>query len=308
MNDKHIPVLLHEAIENLAIKEDGIYVDLTLGRGGHSEEILKRIPRGTLIGIDQDETAIKESEERLRKVSNNFTLIHDNFVNILTILKDLGIDKVDGILADLGVSSPQFDDPDRGFSYRYDSELDMRMDLSQSLTAKEIVNNYSLEQLNRIFRDYGEEKYSYSIAKNIVKAREAAPINTTFELVEIIKKSKPQKELKKVGHPAKQVFQALRIATNDELGVLEKVLQIAPQLLKKEGRLVIITFHSLEDRLVKQAFKELSVVEGNRYDLPIKNVEKDFYLPNRGAILPKEEEIANNHRSVSAKLRVLAKK
>ena len=306
---KHIPVLLNETIESLDIKKDGIYVDLTLGRGGHSEAILSRLSsRGRLIGVDQDETAIKESEERLKKNFNNFTLVRSNFFHIDEILKDLGIDKVDGILMDLGVSSPQFDDESRGFSYNYDSPLDMRMDQRNQLTAKEIVNTYSLKELTDIFQNYGEDKYSYSIAKNIVKEREIRPIETTFQLVDIIKRSKPQKELKKVGHPAKQIFQALRIAVNDELRVLEETLWKAASLLKSGGRLAVITFHSGEDKIVKKIFKELTVVEGNRYDLPNKKIEKDFVLINHKVIIPSEEEIANNHRSVSSKLRVIMKK
>ena len=309
MNEKHVPVLLNEVIEGLNIKSDGIYVDLTLGRGGHSEAILSRLsPKGLLIGVDQDETAIKESDERLAKVAKNYVLVRSNFVEIESILENLHIDKVDGILMDLGVSSPQFDDISRGFTYRYDAPLDMRMDQRNSLTAKEIVNTYSLKELTDIFQIYGEEKYAYSIAKNIVKYREEKEIETTFELVEIIKKSKPQKELKKVGHPAKQVFQALRIAVNDELNVLYKTLQKAVYLLKKKGRLAVISFHSGEDKIVKQIFKSLTVVEGNRYDLPLKNEEKEFIEVNHKVIVPSQEEIERNHRSVSSKLRIIERK
>ena len=309
MNEKHVPVLLNEVIEGLNIKSDGIYVDLTLGRGGHSEAILSRLsPKGLLIGVDQDETAIKESDERLAKVAKNYVLVRSNFVEIESILENLHIDKVNGILMDLGVSSPQFDDISRGFTYRYDAPLDMRMDQRNSLTAKEIVNTYSLKELTDIFQIYGEEKYAYSIAKNIVKYREEKEIETTFELVEIIKKSKPQKELKKVGHPAKQVFQALRIAVNDELNVLYKTLQKAVYLLKKKGRLAVISFHSGEDKIVKQIFKSLTVVEGNRYDLPLKNEEKEFIEVNHKVIVPSQEEIERNHRSVSSKLRIIERK
>ena len=305
---KHIPVLLNETIESLDIKKDGIYVDLTLGRGGHSEAILSRLSsEGRLIGVDQDETAIKESEERLKKNFNNFTLVRSNFFHIDEILKDLGIEKVDGILMDLGVSSPQFDDESRGFSYNYDSPLDMRMDQRNQLTAKEIVNTYSLKELTDIFQNYGEDKYSYSIAKNIVKEREIRPIETTFQLVDIIKRSKPQKELKKVGHPAKQIFQALRIAVNDELRVLEETLWKAASLLKSGGRLAVITFHSGEDKIVKKIFKELTVVEGNRYDLPLMEEKKEYNLITRKGIKPSEEEIEYNHRSVSSVLRIIEK-
>ena len=308
-NFKHIPVLLNEVISSLNIKKDGIYVDLTLGRGGHSEAILSHLSsKGRLIGVDQDETAIKESEERLKKNYSNFTLVRSNFRYVDEILSNLGISKVDGILMDLGVSSPQFDDESRGFSYNYDSPLDMRMDQRNKLTAKDVVNTYSLKELTDIFQNYGEDKYSYSIAKNIVKEREVHPIETTFQLVDIIKRSKPAKELKKPGHPAKQIFQALRIAVNDELRVLEETLYKAIALLAKEGRLSVITFHSGEDKIVKKIFKELTVVEGNRYDLPIQNEEKEFVLINHKVIVPSDEEVINNHRSISAKLRTIMKK
>ena len=306
---KHIPVLLNEVIDGLNIKADGVYLDLTLGRAGHSSVILSKLsPKGLLIGVDQDETAIKESEERLSKIANNFKLVRSNFEYIDEILESLDIEKVDGILMDLGVSSPQFDDISRGFTYRYDAPLDMRMDQRNDLTAAKIVNTYSLEELCKIFQEYGEEKYSYSIAKNIVKAREVEEIKTTLQLVEIIKRSKPQKELKKVGHPAKQIFQALRIAVNDEINVLFKTLDKAANHLNSGGRLAVITFHSGEDKIVKQVFKNLCVSEGNRYDLPIVNEEKDFELVNRKVIVPSELEVNSNHRSVSAKLRIIARK
>ena len=214
---KHIPVLLKETIDGLNIKPDGIYLDLTLGRGGHSGEILKRLTSGHLYGVDQDQEAIKESEKHLREIGDNFTIIYSNFSHVDEILEERHIEYVDGILMDLGVSSPQFDEGYRGFSYREDAPLDMRMDTNASLTAYQIVNTYSLDDIFRIIRDYGEDKFAYQIAKNIVKAREDKPIKTTFELVDIIKKSKPMKELSKAGHPAKQTFQALRIAVNDEL-------------------------------------------------------------------------------------------
>lgn len=308
MNETHIPVLLNEVIDGLNIKKDGIYLDLTLGRAGHSSKILSSLSaNGRLIGVDQDDEAIEASKERLSKIGNNFTLVRDNFVNIDEILKGLGIDKVDGILMDLGVSSPQFDDQSRGFSYRYDSELDMRMDKRNPLTAKRIVNEYSINDLVRIFNEYGEEKYSYSIAKNIVKQRESQPINTTFELVEIIKRSKPAKELSKVGHPAKQIFQALRIEVNDEINVLKRTLTKALNHLNKGGRLAVITFHSGEDKIVKYLFKDLTVVEGNRYDLPLTTDKKEYRLITRKGIKPSEEEIQNNHRSVSSVLRIIEK-
>lgn len=308
MENKHIPVLLNEVIEGLNINPSGIYVDLTLGRGGHSEEILKRLNDGVLIGVDQDETAIKESQERLKDFSSKCVLVRANFSQVDEILKSQHIDKVDGILMDLGVSSPQFDDVSRGFTYRYDAPLDMRMDQRKTLTAKIIVNTYSLSELTKIFQDYGEEKYSYSIAKNIIKAREKKEIETTFELVDIIKASKPSKELKKVGHPAKQVFQALRIAVNDELNVLYDTLLKVPYLLKSNGRLAIITFHSGEDKIVKQIFKKLTVIEGNRFDGPDQNKEVEFELVNRKVIVPSEKELEQNHRSASSKLRILKRK
>lgn len=306
--EKHIPVLLKETIENLEIKPDGIYLDLTLGRAGHSSEILKKLKTGMLIGVDQDIEAINQSRERLEKISNNFTLVHKNFSEIDEILDSLNIKEVDGILMDLGVSSPQFDNPLRGFSYREDAPLDMRMNQEQEKSAKEVVNNYSLSDLNRVFRDYGEEKYAYQIAKNIVKRREASPILTTFELVDVIKASKPWKELEKAGHPAKQVFQAIRIEVNDELNVLSLTLEKALRRLKSGGRLAVITFHSLEDRIAKNIFKEATTVIGNRLDGPNDREEKDFYLVNKKPLVATSEELEMNRRSTSAKLRVVARK
>ena len=306
--EEHIPVLLNEVIEGLNIKPSGIYLDLTVGRGGHSSEILARLTSGRLIAVDQDEEAIIASNERLSKISDHYKIIRANFSALSEILSSEGLEEVDGILMDLGVSSPQFDKGERGFSYNADARLDMRMDQRQDLTAYKIVNTYSLEDLNKIFLIYGEEKYSYSIAKNIIKAREIAPIETTFQLVDIIKRSKPMKELKKVGHPAKQVFQALRIATNDELNVLEKTLKIALKHLAPEGRLAVITFHSGEDRIVKNIFKEAAVEIGNRLDGPMANQEKEFTLINHKPITASESELERNHRSASAKLRIIAKK
>jgi len=305
----HIPVLLQETIEGLNVKKDGIYVDLTLGRAGHSSEILKKLDNGLLIGIDQDEQALIESEEKLKKINSNYKLIRSNFVQLEEILKNEHIDYVDGILMDLGVSSPQFDDPNRGFSYREDARLDMRMDQRNSLTACEVVNTYSLENLTKVFREYGEEKFAYSIAKNIVKTRESKKIETTYELVEIVKKSKPMKELAKQGHPAKQVFQALRIEVNDELHVLEETLKVATARLKKKGgRLAVITFHSLEDRIVKNYFKSLAVREGNRNNLPLNEEECEYRLVNTHPIAPSEKELEINHRSKSSKLRIIERK
>ena len=306
--DEHIPVLLNEVITGLNIKSSGTYVDLTVGRGGHSSEILARLKEGHLICVDQDEEAIVASQARLSKISNNFEIVRSNFSHLEEILKDKNIDEVDGILMDLGVSSPQFDKGERGFSYKEDARLDMRMDQRQDLTAYNIINTYSLEDLTKIFQIYGEEKYSFSIAKNIIKARESAPIETTFQLVQIIKRSKPMKELKKVGHPAKQVFQALRIAVNDELNVLEKALKAALKHLKPGGRLAVITFHSGEDRIVKNIFKDAAISVGNRFDGPMLEQEKDYILINHKPITASEKELEFNHRSVSAKLRIIARK
>ena len=306
---KHIPVLLKPTISGLNIKPDGIYMDLTLGRGGHSGEILKNLTTGHLYGVDQDQTAIDESKKYLETISSNFTLIHENFSKLEEIMAEYHIEYVDGILMDLGVSSPQFDEGDRGFSYRENAPLDMRMDVRQTLTAYQIVNTYSLEDIFAILRDYGEEKYAYSIAKNIVKAREVHPIETTFDLVEIIKKSKPMKELSKAGHPAKQSFQALRIAVNDELNVLTVTLKKALKALRPHGgRLAVITFHSLEDRITKNIFKEASIVEGSRHDIPVINTEKEYQLINHKPIVADEEELKENHRSASAKLRIIERK
>lgn len=306
----HISVLLEEAINGLNIKADGIYVDMTLGRAGHSQEILKRIKNGKLIAFDQDLEAIEYSKNILDSYGKNYQIIKNNFRNLREELDNLGIESVDGILFDLGVSSPQFDEDYRGFSYRTDNELDMRMSQDNKLTAKYIVNNYSLEELLRVFKEYGEDKYSYQIAKNIVKERENKPINSTFELVEIIKKSKPQKELSKVGHPAKQIFQALRIEVNDELNALEEALEASIKSLKVGGRLVVITFHSLEDKITKRIFKKYCVIEGDRinnYLNPKDIPTPDFVEINRKVITPSEKELKENHRSKSAKMRILEK-
>ncbi|MCQ2795065.1 MAG: 16S rRNA (cytosine(1402)-N(4))-methyltransferase RsmH [Bacilli bacterium] len=298
----HIPVLKDEAIKLLNIKPSGVYLDFTLGRAGHSKEILKRLTTGKLIAFDLDKDAIKESKIILDKISHNYEIIHSNYCDFDKYVKD----KVDGILIDLGVSSPQFDDPSRGFSYKVDAPLDMRMDLDNKVTAKELVNSLSLNELTKILRDYGEEKDAFKIANNIVKSR---PIETTFELVNIIKKSKSNKELNKKGHPAKQTFQALRIAVNDELNSLAFVLPKALKALKKDGRLIIITFHSLEDRMVKQAFNKVAKVIGNRnddYQLPSK-AKIEYALLNKDVIIPNIKELENNPRSKSAKLRGIKK-
>ncbi len=308
-SNEHKPILLNEVIEGLDIKSNGVYLDLTLGRAGHSKEILKRLSlNGLLIGIDQDEEAISYSRVELSKISNRYKIVKSNFSNIKNILSDLNISTLDGALFDLGVSSPQFDEDYRGFSYRFNNKLDMRMDLSSSLTAYDVVNTYSFKELLRVFKEYGEDKYSYNIAKNIVKERDIKPIVTTFDLVDIIKRSKPLKELNKVGHPAKQIFQAIRIEVNNELNVLKKALEDVINSLNINGRVCVITFHSLEDRIVKNLFKKYSVVEGNRINdfRKAKDIEEaNFIEVNKKVIVPSEEEIINNPRSKSAKLRIL---
>ena len=302
----HKSVLLLEVINYLNVKEDGIYVDATLGYGGHSSLILKSLRSGHLYAIDQDEMAIESSRERLSKVSDNYTIIKANFANMKDELNKRGITSVDGILFDLGVSSPQLDNSERGFSFHNDAILDMRMDRDNELDAKYVVNNYSYDELVRILRDYGEEKYANSIARNIVLEREKKEIVTTFELVDIIKASMPAKELRKPGHPAKQVFQALRIEVNHELEYLEKSLQAALNALKVEGVLVVITFHSLEDRIVKQLFKKVSTLNLPK-GIPFvpDGYEVKYELINSKIILPSDEELKENNRSHSAKLRAI---
>ena len=304
----HVPVLLNEAIEGLNIKDGGIYVDLTLGRAGHSSEILKRLSKGRLICIDQDEEAIKYSKTILDGIGGNYKIVKSNFKSIKKVLQDENVIKIDGALYDLGVSSPQFDEDYRGFSYNNDGPLDMRMDLDNPLTAYKVVNTYDLKELTRIFKEYGEEKYSYSIAKNIIKIRTVKSIESTFELVDIIKKSKPAKELAKKGHPAKQVFQALRIEVNNELDSLKISLEEVIKSLNINGRVVVITFQSLEDRIVKTMFKKYSVVYGDRlndYLLPKDLKTPDYKEINKSVILPTANEIEENRRSKSAKLRIL---
>lgn len=302
----HIPVLLNEVLEGLDIKSDGIYVDCTLGGAGHSSRILSRLDKGHLYCFEQDESTRVKAIARLESIDKDkFTVFADNFVNIKENLQDT---LVDGILYDLGVSSFQFDTPERGFSYNYDSKLDMRMDTSKKLTAYEIVNEYSFEELRRIFFLYGEEKFSVQIARNIEKERKVKPIETTFQLVEIIKKSLPAKVLRQKGHPAKQVFQALRIAVNNELEVFSKSLEQALTMLKPGGRICVITFHSLEDRICKQMFKEKTEVYIPR-GLPIKDadIKKEYIVITKKPILPLEEELNRNRRSHSAKLRIIQK-
>lgn len=304
---KHISVLLNECIEGLNIKEDGIYVDATLGGGGHSSEILKRLTTGHLYCFDQDDYAISRATERLSAIGSNFTIIKSNFVNLKEELNKLGVNKIDGILYDLGVSSFQFDDPERGFSYKYDAYLDMRMDQDASLTAHDIVNTYSVDEIAKIISKYGEDPFAYNIAKKIVASRNNKPINTTFELVDVIKSALPQKVLNKKGHPAKQTFQALRIAVNDELQVFEKSVLQAIDITNVGGRIVVITFHSLEDRICKHTFKEYSEIKIPK-NLPIVVTElAPLKLITKSPILPTNEELEVNNRAHSAKLRIAEK-
>lgn len=301
----HYSVLLDESITNLNIKEDGIYVDGTLGYAGHSSEILKRIKKGKLFAFDQDEEAIVNAKEKLNSINSNFEIIHSNFVNMKSELNKRGITKVDGILFDLGLSSPQIDNVDRGFTFMHEAMLDMRMDKNNSLTAYSVVNNYSYGDLLNIFYTYGEEQKSKDIAKGIIKCREEKKINTTLELVEIIKNNVGAKYFN-AHHPERQIFQAIRIEVNNELKVLESVLPDAIDLLKPNGRLCVITFHSLEDRIVKQIFKKNSEINNMVKGLPVipNEYKPKIVLINKKPILPSEKEIRENSRSKSAKLRV----
>lgn len=303
--EKHKSVLLNEAIEYLNIKEDGIYVDATLGFAGHSSEILKRAKQGYLFTFDKDIDAINYSRSKLLKIGDNFKIFNTGFINIKE--KVLGeVSKVDGILFDIGVSSVEIDKSSRGFSYMKNGPLDMRMDQSSNLTAEFIINNYSLDELIKIFREYGEEKHSYKIAKEIVEEREKSPIKETAKLVEIIDKCYPYKE-KRHSHPAKKVFQALRIEVNNELEELTVALNSSLDLLNVGGRLVVITFHSLEDRICKNLFKEKTMVDPVVKGMPNVPLDMlpDFKLVTNKAIIPLDEEIKNNPRSKSAKLRVI---
>lgn len=306
MKEKHISVLLKESISSLNLKDDSIIVDCTLGYGGHSSNILARIKKGFLFAFDQDSEAIRHSTDRLNAIGTNFTIIKSNFVNMSSELKKRGVEKVDGVLFDLGVSSPQLDDAERGFSYHNDAKLDMRMDQSQKLSAYEVVNNYSKEDLARIFYKYGEDKFSNNIAKKIVEYRETKPIESTLELVEIIKSAVPMK-FRIDKHPARQIFQAIRIEVNHELDVIEPALNQALDLIKVGGRVAVITFHSLEDRIVKDVFKEKCKIDDKVKGLP--NIPDeylpDFQLVYNKAIAPSDEEIETNPRARSSKLRVI---
>lgn len=306
MKEKHISVLLEESISSLNLKENSVIVDCTLGYGGHSSNILARIKKGFLFAFDQDSEAIRHSTDRLSAVGTNFTIIKSNFVYLKEKLNKLGVEKVDGILFDLGVSSPQLDDAERGFSYHEDARLDMRMDKDNPISAYEVVNNYTKEELSRIFYKYGEDKFSNNIAKKIVEYRATKPIETTLELVEVIKTAVPMK-FRIDKHPARQIFQAIRIEVNKELDVIEPALEQALSMLKVGGRVAVITFHSLEDRLVKNFFKEKCAIDERLKGLP--NIPEeylpDFSLVVNKAISPSEEELKNNPRARSAKLRVI---
>ena len=307
----HVTVMLHETIDMLDVKPDGIYVDATLGGAGHSEYLLSKLSeKGHLYAFDQDQNAIDNAQKRLAPYIEKgmVTFIKDNFRHLKDRLHDLGVTEIDGICYDLGVSSPQLDQRERGFSYKKDAPLDMRMNQEANLTAYEVVNHYVYHELVRIFFKYGEDKFSKQIARKIEQAREQKPIETTTELAEIIKSAKPAKELKKKGHPAKQIFQAIRIEVNDELGAADESIQQAMDMLALDGRISVITFHSLEDRLTKQLFKEASTVEVPK-GLPFipDDLKPKMELVSRKPILPSKEELEANNRSHSAKLRVARK-
>ena len=302
----HVSVLLNECIDNLNIKPDGIYVDGTLGLGGHSYEIAKRLESGRLIGIDRDETAIERAGKRLAEFGERITLVHGNFSDTVDILDSLNIQAVDGMLFDLGVSSPQLDEAERGFSYMNDAPLDMRMDRSCGITAYDVVNTWPEEQLTRIFRDYGEERFARRISAAIAAQRDEKPIETTFELVDIIKGALPAPALREKQHPAKRSFQAIRIAVNDELGAVRTLMETAPDKLKIGGRLCVISFHSLEDRIVKSgiAARENGCTCPREAPICTCGFVKTLKSVCRKPILPGEDEIKRNPRSRSAKLRV----
>ncbi|MFS9088989.1 16S rRNA (cytosine(1402)-N(4))-methyltransferase RsmH [Streptococcus infantis] len=307
----HVTVMLHETIDMLDVKPDGIYVDATLGGAGHSEYLLSKLSeKGHLYAFDQDQNAIDNAQKRLAPYIEKgmVTFIKDNFRHLKDRLHDLGVTEIDGICYDLGVSSPQLDQRERGFSYKKDAPLDMRMNQEASLTAYEVVNQYDYHDLVRIFFKYGEDKFSKQIARKIEQVRQVKPIETTTELAEIIKSAKPAKELKKKGHPAKQIFQAIRIEVNDELGAADESIQQAMDMLALDGRISVITFHSLEDRLTKQLFKEASTVEVPK-GLPFipDDLKPKMELVSRKPILPSKEELEANNRSHSAKLRVARK-
>ena len=303
----HVSVLLNECIEGLNIKENGIYVDGTLGGAGHSSEIVKRLKTGRLIGIDQDTDAINAATKRLEPYKDRVTLVHDNFSNVKAVFAQLGIEKADGFLLDIGVSSHQLDEAERGFSYMQDAPLDMRMNSESDFSAYNVVNEYSEDELNNVIFKYGEERWAKRIAQFIVEARKQKPIETTFELVDIIKKAVPKGARKDGPHPAKRTFQAIRIEVNGELEILEKTIDDMTELLNPGGRLCIITFHSLEDRIVKNAFRKQENPCTCPPEFPVCVCGKKplAKVITRKPILPSEDELEENHRSRSAKLRIL---
>ena len=305
----HKPVLLDECLEALCIKPDGIYLDGTLGRAGHSLEIVRRLTTGRLIAIDRDETALAAAEERLAPYLGRVTLVHSNFERVGEILSELGLDGVDGMLFDLGVSSPQLDDAQRGFSYMHDAPLDMRMDQTAALTARDVVNGWSYEELRRILFEYGEERYAPVIAKHICQAREVKPIETTYELVELIKSAMPPQALREKQHPAKRSFQAIRIAVNGELDALPPMLNAAAEHLRIGGRLAVISFHSLEDRIIKKTMQELATGCTCPPNFPVCVCGKTpkMKLITRKPITSGQAELLYNPRARSAKLRVAEK-
>ena len=305
----HRPVLLDECIQGLNIHPDGIYLDGTLGRAGHSREIARRLTTGRLICVDRDQAALDAAQERLADWMDRVTLVHSNFDQVANILDDLGVAGADGMLFDLGVSSPQLDDGSRGFSYMADAPLDMRMDRSEGLTAADIVNQWSQEELRRILFQYGEERCAPQIAAAIVRRREEKPIQTTLELVDVIKSAMPARALREKQHPAKRSFQAIRIAVNDELASVDRMIQGAVPRLNRGGRLAVITFHSLEDRIVKNGFAQFAKGCTCPPDFPVCVCGKtpDIKLVNKKPILPTQQEIDENPRARSAKLRVAEK-
>ncbi|MGM9892195.1 16S rRNA (cytosine(1402)-N(4))-methyltransferase RsmH [Limosilactobacillus sp.] len=308
----HITVLLNEAVAGLNVQPTGTYVDGTLGGGGHSSKILGQLTTGHLYSFDQDETAIEYNQEHLKDAlaAGKLTLVDDNFRNLQAALQARGVTHVDGVLYDLGVSSPQFDDAQRGFSYKLDAPLDMRMNQEQELSAMTVVNEWPYERLVKILYRYGEERFAKQIARKIEQRRAHQPIRTTFELVDVIKEAIPAAARRHGGHPAKKSFQAIRIAVNDELGALEESLEQAFSLLNVGGRISVITFQSLEDRLVKTMFREKSSLDADiPQGLPVipSGMTPDFKLINKKPILPSEQELANNHRAHSAKLRIIEK-
>ncbi len=309
LDPRHYSVLLNETLEYLNINKDGIYVDGTFGMGGHSEQILKRLDHGRLIGIDKDIYAIETGKVKFASYSDRLLLVHDDFGNICDILDKLDIDSVDGMIFDLGVSSPQLDDGFRGFSYSQDAPLDMRMDTDNELTAFDVVNSWSEEDIRSILWEYGEERYSARIAEAIVERREESPINTTFELVDLIRAAMPAAALREKQHPAKRTFQAIRIAVNDELGSVQKMISTAPDKLKTGGRICVISFHSLEDRIIKRGIASRENGCTCPRDLPVCvcGFRQTLKSVTKKPVVPSETELLENPRSRSAKLRVAEK-